>query len=175
MDKSTLKILLAATAIAAGAEMAAAQGPGFGKGMGQDRAMTFETLDADGSGEITAEDLTALREARFAEVDANGDGNVSLDEFTAVAEARAAARASQMFERLDADGDGILSRDALEARMQGGPNPRMIARLDTDDSGGVSAEEFEAARTRMAGRRGHDHDGDRDGMGDRGRWGKSRH
>ena len=59
-----------------------------------------------------------------------------------------------MFARLDADGDGSLSRDVLEAREGGGRMAsRMIERADTDGSGGVSAEEFEAIKERMAERR----------------------
>ena len=173
MEKSTLKVLLAATVIVAGAGMALAQGPGFGKNAGRGGpAMDFATLDADGSGEITTEDLDALRASRFAELDTDGDGGVTLEEFSAHAEAMASARASEMFERLDADGDGVLSRDVLESRMNRGPNPRLITRMDTDESGGVSAEEFEAAQAQMAERRQNGRKGER---GERGKWGRSNH
>lgn len=139
-------------------------GAGLGVANAQERwerpQMTFEALDIDGSGEITAEDIEALRAERFAAVDTNGDGSISEAEFIAQAEARAAERAAAMFARLDADGDGALSRDVLERR--GGPriSERMISRADTDKSGGVSAEEFEAAHERMAEHRGgRDHQG----------------
>ena len=157
MEKTTVKILLATTLIAVGAGAAMAKGPGGGE------RMDFETLDVDGSGEITVEDIAALRDNRFAALDANGDGSVTLDEYQAAASAEAAERAAERFERLDADGDGSLSRDVLEARSGrgGGMGERMISRLDTDDSGGVSAEEFEAAKDRMANRR----DGGKRGSG----------
>jgi len=157
MENATMKILLASALIAVGAGTAVAAGPGGER-------MDFETLDVDGNGEITAEDIATLRDNRFGEVDADGDGSVTLEEFTAAAGARASERAADMFERLDADGDGVLSRDVLESRGGGGMGERMISRLDTDDSGGVSAEEFEAAKDRMARRR---------GGGERG-WGKHR-
>jgi Ca2+-binding EF-hand superfamily protein len=159
MDNATLKILAAALAITAGAGVAEARGPGVGNG-----PFDFGMMDADGSGEITVEDLDAMRANRFAEFDTDGDGLVSEAEFIAHAEARAAERAAEMFARLDADGDGTLSRDALESRMGGAPGERMLSRLDTDDSGGVSEEEFEAMRKRMA-----DH---RDGEGRHDRRGK---
>ncbi len=161
MDNATLKILLASSLIAMGAGAAMANGPGGAQ-------MDFETLDVDGSGEITAEDMAALRENRFGELDTDGDGSVSQAEFVAAASARATERAAEQFSRLDADGDGVLSRDVLEGRGRGGMGERMLTRLDTDESGGISAEEFEAAKERMAERR---NGGDRDGK--RG-WGKHR-
>lgn len=169
MENSTLKILIASLAITAGAGVAFAQGGGM-RGQG----MTFETLDADGSGEITAEDFELLKSQRFAAIDLDSDGSVSLEEFTEHAQANAAARASEMFARLDADGDGVLSRDALEGRMgRGAPGERMLSRFDSDNSGGISAEEFEAARERFAERRtGGEHGKGR--FGERG-WGRGNH
>lgn len=168
MDNSTLKILVAALAIAAGVGVAQAQDRGpRGEGM------SFETLDVDGSGEITMEDFEALRTQRFAAIDADGDGSVTADEFRAHAQSRAGERADEMFARLDADGDGVLSRDVLESRMGGQPGERMLSRFDTDNSGGVSAEEFETARETMAERRGKFRDGKgrEEGRG----WGRGNH
>lgn len=146
MDKNTVKILLATTLIAVSAGYATAQE------RGGDR-MSFEELDVDGSGEITAEDLTALRDNRFAELDTNGDGSISQEEFVAGAQARSDERAARMFERLDRDGDGSLSRDVIENQRRGGGGERMISRFDEDNSGGISAEEFEEARNMMQERR----------------------
>ena len=52
MDNATFKILLASALIAAGTGAAMAQGKG--------ERMNFETLDVDGSGEITAEDILGI-------------------------------------------------------------------------------------------------------------------
>lgn len=148
MEKTTLKIVLAAAVISAGAGVAYAQDRGGER-------PTFETLDVDGSGEITSEDIAAYRANRFAEVDTDGNGTISEAEFMAAAAARAGERAAEMFARMDVDGDGELSQDALSGRIGGrGFSERMINRVDTDNSGGVSAEEFEAAQSRMAERRG---------------------
>lgn len=150
MDNATKKILLATVLIAVGTGAVMAQDGQRRGGEG----MTFETLDVDGSGEITAEDFTAMRENRFAEVDTNGDGSVSLEEFQAAASARAAEQAAEQFARLDADGDGALSQDALQARRGGGNRgARMIERFDADSSGGISAEEFETAQAQIRDRR----------------------
>lgn len=146
MEKNTMKILLASVLIVAGASVAMAQGP-------RGEAMTFDQLDVDGSGEITAEDLTTLRNDRFAALDSDGDGTVSKDEFLAAQRVKSEERAERMFDRLDADGDGALSRDVIEGRQRGGGGERMISRFDEDNSGGISAEEFEEARAKMAERR----------------------
>ena len=159
MQKSTFKIVAASALILVAGGVAYAKGPGGGH---DGARMSFEEIDADGSGEITVEDLAALADAKFAEMDADGNGTVSEAEFTAAAAARASERAARMFERLDADGDGVLSRDALEARGRRGPSERMIARLDADGSGGVSAEEFEEGMAKF-GKRRH---GRRGGHGD---------
>ena len=148
MTNATIKILLASSLIVLGAGVAVAQVRGGER-------MSFENLDADGSGEITTEDLASLSDAHIGEFDTNGDGSVSRDEFIAIHAARAEERAAEMFERLDVDGDGVLSRDVLEMRRGGGQRgARMIERFDTDGSGGVSAEEFEEARAHMYERRG---------------------
>lgn len=139
----------------------------------QDRQMPdFATLDANGDGQISLEELTAQRTARFAEADANSDGALSPEELLAHMEAERDARADRMVERmlsrLDANDDGVLQESELAAR--GGD--RMVQRFDRADTnadGVISAEEFEQAQDRMAERgrhggkgRGH---GDRPGRG----------
>ena len=153
---------LATVAVAAGATDRAEGGAGIERLMGRGEGHgafgrgpmgeipSFAELDADGDGQITAADIEARRAARLAEIDANGDGGIDVDEFTAHAAARASARASEMFARLDADGDGVLSADAI-AMLAGGPGPqRMLDRADSDNSGGVSEAEFDAAMERLA-------------------------
>ncbi|MDJ0638522.1 MAG: EF-hand domain-containing protein [Paracoccaceae bacterium] len=155
MENATLKILLATTLIVVGGSAALAKG-------GERMALNFEELDADGSGEITTEDFATLRDNRFGELDADGDGSITKEEFTAASAARASERAEAMFDRLDADGDGVLSRDVIESQGRGGDRmgSRMIERFDADNSGGISAGEFEEAQARFGerrkgGKRGH--------------------
>lgn len=158
--KLGLSVLAIATGLAVTATAQEARGPQGG--------FDFETLDADGSGEITAEDMTTLRDQRFAEVDTDGDGSVSREEFLAHAQAQAAERAGERFDALDADGDGMLSQDVLSGgrRGDGQMMTRMIDRFDADGSGGVSAEEFETAQAQFmqrgerGGRGDHSHGGD---------------
>lgn len=134
------------------AGVASADGPSGDRGM---RGADFETLDTNGDGLLTAEDLAAAAGARFAEFDADGDGTISEAEFIDRIRANAGERAADWFARLDADGDGVLSRDTFEARRgdrSRGMN-RMLSRFDADGDGGIDAGEFETARAEMRDRR----------------------
>ncbi|SLN56855.1 EF hand [Pseudoruegeria aquimaris] len=158
---------MAVLATAFGAASVAEAKPGKGGHRGHGPEMTFEQLDANGDGKITAEDLAAAKAARFAEADTNGDGALSAEELQAQADARRADRVEKMIERMDANGDGVLSMEEMEAGRgdrgdRGDRGGRMISRMDTDGDGAVSAEEFEAAKAKMAERRGGKRHGEAD-------------
>ena len=151
--------------------------PGMGGHMGgfmgeRGAKMPFEEIDADADGKITAEEMKAHADARFADADADKDGLVDAAELQAHMLAQAAARmqerSARMIEMMDADKDGKLSA----AEMQSGPRDgdrfaRMLSRLDKDEDGAISREEIEEARERRAdGRGGHGkHEGMGHGMG----------
>lgn len=92
------------------------------------------------------------RQRQFAEAwktaDKDGDGFISREEFDAMPRIGNLPedKRPQIFERLDKNADGKLSRDEL--KRSGGHRPPMprLAELDTDQSGGVSLEEFRAGR-----------------------------
>ena len=109
--------------------------------------------------------------AAFADVDSNGDGVLSKDEFQAAklpnrrrrsgaflhhperhqdpSELGAAEHGDRLFGTLDEDADGYLSREEVnrerlhEARISR-IKQRVFARLDRDDSGEISEDEFSA-------------------------------
>lgn len=115
----------------------------------------FATLDINGDGGVTLEEMQARGAARFAEADTDADGALSVAEMTAAAQARAADRAAQMLERLDANGDGLLQQSEMQPRGGAGM-ARMFSRLDTNDDGSISEAEFAAAKERFGeGRGGH--------------------
>ena len=120
----------------------------------------FATLDADGNGALTLEELQAQGAARFAAADTNGDGGLSAEELTAQADQRRAERTAKMIEQHDENGDGLLQ--AEEMGPKGDRMEKMFDRMDANDDGTVDADEFAAAGDRMG--RGH---GDREGHGER--------
>lgn len=158
--------LVATTALA---DRGMGQQMGGERGMGPMAAFDFAAVDADKDGKITEAELTAWRTAQVQALDADADGLISAEELAAQkmkdVATRIEARVKEMVARLDSDGDGKLSASELAAR----PLPqRLFERLDTDDDGAVSQAEFDAAKERMADRRGEGHRG---GKGKRGHGG----
>ena len=107
---------------------------------------SFEELDANGDGKLMQEELAAHMQARFEGADANNDGVLSKEELLARINERRAERAGKyvdhMLERHDTNGDGALSMEEMRPRDEG----RMFARMDADQDGSVTKEEFEAMR-----------------------------
>jgi Ca2+-binding EF-hand superfamily protein len=163
MDRST-KTAAALLALAGGLFASAAiaeMGPGGMGGMGGmeghgDRGgmfmEQFDLIDADKDGKITAAELAAHRQARFAAADTDADGKLTAEELTAYQVAqmaeKMAARTTKMLQWMDTNGDGGLSVD----EMPDGPSPRHLARLDADGDGAISKAEAEAAVDRMGDR-----------------------
>lgn len=149
------------------------------------RAQRFAEADTDGNGELSPAEMTAAREAREAEraqrraerqarmferADTDGSGGLSEAEMIAAREARGEARegrrgqrgemrrggrrggdrAMRMLRRADTNQDQIVSKAEFDAAVEA-----RFARVDSDGSGTITAEEREAAReARREGRRG---------------------
>ena len=139
--------LIAATAIAIAGGSALARGGLHGA------PVDFETLDSNGDGQITLEEMQAERAARVARADTDGDGFLTQEELEAAASERAAAFASRMIERLDADEDGRLSAEEMQKPERAERAERRFDRVDTNDDGAISQAEFDAAREKMKDRR----------------------
>lgn len=120
----------------------------------------FATLDANGDGALTLEEMQAHGKAHFADMDTDGDGALSVAELAASGAERATERAARMIARFDANEDGLLQQDEMPSRGERRA-AQMFDRVDADGDGVISAEEFETAKARMDGRRGK-------GRGDRG-------
>lgn len=125
--------------------------------------------DADGDGVVTRAEMQTHGAALFARMDADGNGRIEA--------ADRAARQAERFARLDTDGSGEVTRaemdahhEARKARMEArrtGPDGQRLdygveradrrgerfARLDTDNSGGLSQAELQAGREARGGRR----------------------
>lgn len=139
-------------------------GPGMGDGMGPGMGPRFDfaAVDADKDGKVTEAELTAWRAAEAVKIDANKDGKLSAEELAAARLADMTARATEMATRmvakLDTDGDGLLTAAEMAAR----PGPaRLFDRADADGDGAVTQAELDAMRAEGPG-------GDGEGRGHHG-------
>lgn len=111
------------------------------------RGPDFDTLDANGDGQLTQAELSAHGEARFAAADGNGDGALSLEELQAMRMKGAEKRAARMMKHLDANEDGQLTQDEMKSGRRGGDRAaRMFQHADADGDGAISKEEFDTAK-----------------------------
>ena len=131
----TAVVVLTATALA-GTAVLAKSGDRGGR-------MSFEQFDTNNDGQITQDEIAAMRSERFAKADTDGDGFITLDELTAQSVKRAEERAAGMMEKLDTDGDGKLSEEDMAQSSRAG---RMFERLDQDNDGVITKAEFDEAR-----------------------------
>jgi Ca2+-binding EF-hand superfamily protein len=148
---SKTHIFAKATLVAAAAALLITPSMSLAKGGHQGPRASFETLDADGSGDVTLAEMQAAGATRFEEADANGDGFLSADEITQKDSDRAAKRVARMIEKRDANGDGQLSLEEMkpdEDRVA-----KRFARVDTDGNGAISQEEFDAMKKHRGGGR----------------------
>jgi len=71
--------------------------------------------DTDNDGRISQAEFVEGRIARLTTMDANGDGSVSREEMQASMQARRVERADARFAKLDADGNGAIDRAEFDA------------------------------------------------------------
>jgi len=98
------------------------------------RANKRARIDTDGDGKVSKEERTAARDAlrtrimerrvkRFVETDTDSDGNLSVEEFTTIpAVARLAERRpeapAKIYDRLDANDDGTVSSEEFVSHLR---------------------------------------------------------
>ena len=136
MKKSVLAAFLVSAAAVVAVPVFADQhgkGPGHGPRGERGAPPSFESLDTNGDGVLTLEEIQAPRVERFNEMDADGDGFVTAEEIMA-------HMAAQMIARQDENGDGKLSID----EMRGPDFSRMFRFMDENGDGQITQEEWDA-------------------------------
>ncbi|MFT6863562.1 MAG: Ca2+-binding EF-hand superfamily protein [Akkermansiaceae bacterium] len=150
-----LKNILIVGTLLGGASLAHADERTFGDGTLPEFLRQY---DVNEDGFIDEEERQAIkdtrkdaRDQRRAEIDTDGDGKISHDEREAAREAIRAKIAEKRTEKFSniAGEDGVLSLEEFAtlpplARASKGRVASIFARLDDDESGDVSLEEFNA-------------------------------
>lgn len=137
--KSTVLI----AAIAAGLTLVALDASADGRG-GPREKPAFATLDADGNGTITLEELENAGASHFAGMDTDGNGGLSAEELAAAQAAQMADRAARMIERMDENEDGELQADEMKSHGRGDNVEHMFDHMDENEDGAISQEEYDA-------------------------------
>lgn len=112
----------------------------------------FDRYDLNKDDAIDSSEIEAAKAARFTSVDTNGDGAISLEEMTASAQQRASDKAAKRFSRMDANADGVIDQTEVAARGDHKHGKRhhgaMLERLDTNEDGKISRDEALSAKGR---------------------------
>lgn len=165
-----LKNILITGALLGGTSLAQADDKTFGDGTLPE---FLQQYDVNEDGKIDEEERQAIKEARKAarderraEIDTDGDGEISSEEREAAREAireRIEAKRAEKFAELAGE-DGLLSPEEFAAipalaNVDAERVASLFARLDADESGDVTLEEFNL-RLRRHRLRHRTHDGD---------------
>ncbi len=126
----------------------------------------IEKLDEDGDSLVSFDEFQSAPQGRGAnrlmKADADGDGNVSREEMEAALsehQNRDADRATGRFDEADVNADGFVTAGEVKQVM--------FQRIDANEDGYLSADEFSQAHEAQRGRRSERGSGERPSRGDR--------
>lgn len=136
--KSVASLLLVSTALIVSAS-ALAGSDHHGKG-------PFMALfDSNNDDVVTMEEFRLAAAERFGKMDADGSGAVSKDEFRSYITEKRQKRNGMKFSKIDVDGNGTVSQaEYLDYKRQKAES--RFARMDKNNDGMLSADEFKSKR-----------------------------
>ena len=120
----------------------------------------LQSVDTNGDGALSQDEIDAAIDARFAKFDADKNGSLSLQEFEALWAEITQPAAVRAFQFLDPDGDAAVARTELDDRFG-----KLVSRFDRNDDGMLSPDdrpEHRGWRARWHHGRGGDEEGPRD-------------
>lgn len=138
---------LALVGAAAAAPVLAHAWHGRGDGMG-----LLETYDTNGDGRLTQEEIDGARQQQLARFDRDGNGQLSLEEYQGLWADAMRERMVRQFQSHDRDGDAAVTVQEFQGRLDD-----VVANLDANGDGALTADEFRRHGPRDRG--GRDRDG----------------
>jgi Ca2+-binding EF-hand superfamily protein len=102
---------------------------------------SFDTVDADKNGKITAAEMTPKAGKRFDRFDADKSGDVTPAEIEAVLRAALEKQRDRILAALDADKNGTISRTEYDATVD-----KLVADADADKDGSLSMAEVRKSK-----------------------------
>jgi hypothetical protein len=157
--RKSVKMALATSALAIGGGLFLAtasyaeRGPGHGPGpmgmgpLGPLGHEMLQTVDTNGDGALSQDEINAAINARFAEFDADKNGSLSLPEFEALWAEITRPAAVRAFQFLDPNGDASVAKTELDDRFG-----TLVSRFDRNDDGMLSPDDRSEHRGGHGGR-----------------------
>lgn len=136
--KKPVVILAAAMGLVSAAAMATAQEPYVPYA-----SKSFDRVDKDKNGEVSADELKSAAERRFLRIDTDKNGEVSAAEIDASLQKIVEQRRNRVLKAMDADGNGSISNAEVGQFVDD-----LIKEADADGNGGVTLDE--ARKLRLA-------------------------
>ena len=96
----------------------------------------FESINTDGDGKLTQEEIDKFRNDRHEAHDADGDGNLTLEEFAKLWHETTRPLTVRAFQMLDTDGDAVVTRAEYDLPLAG-----IVEQFDRNGDGALSIKD----------------------------------